>query len=131
MNVIHDKKCERLTTPSSEIPEHRRGGKHFNKCEHLFVELHPHENQTISVELPNGQFVTLCFVASSNKATQDFECMDIHFSGGKKFFPKDRDYPLHKQVVVGFTTGHNTFDTRKITEPTTLTTLLLSPAHNV
>ena len=129
MNVIHDKKCERLTTPASEIPEHRRGGKHLNKCEHLFVELHPHENQTISVELPNGQFVTLCFVASSNKATQDFECMDIHFNGGKPVHLNNRDFFAH--AFVGFTVGHNTFDTRNGKEPTTLATLLLSPAHNV
>jgi len=49
---------------------------HFNRCEHTRLELEPGVMQTISVKLPNGQFVTFSFVPGSN--ANEFECCDIH-----------------------------------------------------
>lgn len=113
--------------PVIDDPNTQRASGQFNRAEHLFVELEPGTVQTISVKLPNGKFVTFSFVNASDKS-ENFECCDIHSTVGKPVHRNNRDFFAH--AIVGFTVGHNTFDTRSMKEPTTLATLLLSPAHN-
>lgn len=109
-------------------PSEQRASGQFNRCEHLFVELESGKVQTISVKLPLGRFVTFSFINSSD-GSENFECCDIHTTAGRPIHLNNRDFFAH--AMVGFTVGHNTYDTRKMTEPTTLATLLLSPEHNL
>lgn len=100
----------------------------FNGGEHTFLEAEAGNYQTISVKLPAGGFVTFAFVPSSDK--ENFECVDIHTTvGGQIPRPDGAGGTLYPQKLIGFTTGTNTFDTRKIPQITTLATLLLAPGH--
>jgi len=101
---------------------------HFNRCEHTRLELEPGVMQTISVKLPNGQFVTFSFVPASD--ANEFECCDIHTTSGPRVPRPDKHEPGYLQHLIGFTVGYNTFTTRGDEQmPTTLATLLLNPGH--
>ena len=102
---------------------------YFNGGEHLFVQIEPGAYQTISARLPNGKFVTFAFVAR-NSTSEDILCVDLHTTVGKPYPRKDGNkgdlYPIH---LVGFCTGTNSFDTRKIDRRTNLATVLLSDEY--
>ena len=103
----------------------------FNRGEHLFVEIQPCSPQTISCKLPNGEFVTFAFVPATEG--NEFECVDIHSTVGKKFKykPEDADDDIHfVQQAIGFSRYGNTVDTRKAGKPTGLLTLLLNKTHH-
>jgi len=101
---------------------------HFNRCEHLFVELSPGEYQTISVKLPNGKHVTFAFVPG--RTPDDFECVDIHSTVGRHWKDTTTVGENHyEQQLVGFAKEGNTFDTRKLPRKTALATLLLGSRH--
>jgi hypothetical protein len=98
---------------------------HFNNCEHTFMELEAGKDQTISVKLPNGKFVTFAFIHGQGT---DTECVDIHSTVGKefKYKPTDEDSDIHfVQHAIGFSRRGDTFDTRDAGKPTGLITLLL------
>lgn len=102
---------------------------HFNRCEHLFLELAPGQYQTISVRLPNGKHVTFAFVPGSTP--DDFECVDIHATVGTHWKDKSTVGEDHyEQKLVGFAKGVDTFDTRKLKTRTGLATLLLGAQHH-
>ena len=102
---------------------------HFNRCEHLFLELAPGQYQTVSVRLPNGKHVTFAFVPGAKP--EDFECVDIHATVGAHWKDKSTVGGDHyEQKLVGFTKGSNTFDTRKLKQRTGLATLLLGAQHH-
>lgn len=102
---------------------------HFNRCEHLFVELAPGEYQTVSVRLPNGKHVTFAFVPGSSP--DDFECVDIHSTVGKHWKDSTTVGEDHyEQKLVGFAKDGDTFDTRKLPRKTGLATLLLGAQHH-
>lgn len=67
--TVEDTKCREYPT--------------FNKCNHYLVDmshLDPKTNDwmnTISIELPNGNFVTLCVMQPS----KDESCIDVKFHG--------------------------------------------------
>ena len=106
---------------------------HFNRCEHVFLELEAGKNQTVSVKLPDGRFVTFAFISGS--APNSFECCDIHSTVGK-MWDDDKTLGVHcwEQHLVGFSKGRDTFDTRKIVKDkgvsTALATLLLAKDHH-
>lgn len=103
---------------------------HFNRCEHLFVELTPGEYQTISVKLPNGKHVTFGFVPG--RSPEDFECVDIHSTVGRHW--KDRSTvgeDHYEQKLIGFAKEGDTFDTRELARKTGLATLLLGTRHHL
>ncbi len=111
-----------------EAPDANAG--HFNRCEHLFVELTPGEYQTISVRLPNGKHVTFGFVPG--RTPDDFECVDIHSTVGKHWTDSatvGKDH--YEQKLIGFAKEGDTFDTRKLDRKTGLATLLLGAHHHV
>ena len=99
----------------------------FNDCEHLFVQIEPGKNQTISCRLPNGKFVTFAFISSKG---EEMECVDIHTTAGK-YWKDEKTVGTHhyQQHLIGFSKGGDTFDTRKVKEKTTLATLLLNSEY--
>lgn len=102
----------------------------FNNCEHLFVQLEPGEMTTISCRLPNGKFVTFCFMPTKG---EEFECVDIHSTVGKRFQYKPTDAKIdvhYQQHAIGFSRRGDTFDTREVPRPTGLITLLLNKTHH-
>jgi hypothetical protein len=102
----------------------------FNGGEHTFLELEPHKHQTVSVKLPNGEYVTFAFVPGSNDL--ETECVDIHSTVGQKFKYKATDDDVHfVQQAIGFSRWGDTFDTRNCDKPTGLLTLLLNKTHHV
>ncbi len=103
---------------------------HFNRCEHLFVELTPGEYQTISVKLPNGKHVTFGFVPG--RTPEDFECVDIHSTVGRHWKDGSTVGEDHyEQKLIGFAKEGDTFDTRKLARKTGLATLLLGAHHHL
>jgi hypothetical protein len=102
----------------------------FNGGEHTFMELEAGKNQTISVKLPNGEYVTFAFVPSQGL---EIECVDIHSTVGQKFKYKasDSNDDIHfVQHAIGFSRWGDTVDTRKSDKPTGLLTLLLNKSHH-
>lgn len=101
----------------------------FNNCEHLFLECEAGKYQTISVRLPNDEFVTFAFIPSEGN---EMECVDIHSTVGQKFTMENTvGRTLFVQALLGFAPkGRTSFDTRQLDKPTTLVTLLLSASHN-
>ena len=124
-----------LATKQRKVPKADIRLGEFNNCEHLFVQLEPQKMATISVRLPNGKFVTVCFVPGKG---EEFECMDIHATVGRHW-TDERTYGKDKwqHHLVGFTIGGGeTFDTLReqpnptySTPPTTLATLLLDKEY--
>jgi len=101
----------------------------FNGGEHTMLRLEPGKYQTISVQLPTGNFVTLAFVPG-HRNEADFECMDIHTTVGPRVPRTDGGQAGYLQHLVGFTVGTDTFTTRGEGKmPTTLATLLLREEH--
>lgn len=100
---------------------------HFNSGDHLFLDLHPDKYQTISARLPNpGAYCTFAFIPNSKHT---LECCDIHTTQGPQVI-RDKDLkPAYLQHLTGFCGGTNSFDTRKLSKPTLLATLLLNPEH--
>lgn len=122
MKIINQRKIEgrQCNTSAGE----------FNGGDHLFLELTPKENQTISVKLPSGKHVTFAFVPD-NDDPNGFECVDIHSNVGQHWRDEQtlgRDH--YKHLAIGFHKGGNTFDTRRGKLPTGLITLLLADRHH-
>lgn len=116
-------------TAQLKVEEPDVNAGHFNRCEHLFVELTPGEYQTISVKLPNGKHVTFGFVPG--RTPEDFECVDIHSTVGKHWRDSTTVGEDHyEQKLIGFAKEGETFDTRKLTRKTGLATLLLGARHH-
>jgi hypothetical protein len=112
---------------------------HFNACEHLFVDIEPGRNQTISCRLPNGKYVTFCFCRGSDQEPKEMGFVDIHSTVGPHFLSEEalgRDqWQMH---LVGFCpAAPDSFDTRRAKmvipdpkkSPTTLATLLLNKEY--
>lgn len=117
-------------TKQRNVPEALINLGEFNNCEHLFVQMEKGKYQTISCRLPNGKFVTFAFVPGEG---EEFECVDIHSTVGKRFQykPADDKKDIHfVQHAIGFSRNGNTFDTRNEVKPTGLITLLLNKTHH-
>lgn len=103
--------CERQCDPLKVTAQHQVenpdvNAGHFNRCEHLFVELAPGEYQTISVKLPNGKHVTFGFVPGT--VPDDFEGVDIHSTVGAHWKdPSTVGEDHYEQKLVGFAKGGN------------------------
>jgi hypothetical protein len=119
-----------LATKQRNVPKADITQGEFNNGEHLFVQLERGKNQTVSCRLPNGAFVTFAFVPGDG---EEFECVDIHSTVGKRFYykPTDEKSDVHyRQHAIGFSRNGDTFDTRKANKPTGLLTLLLNKTHH-
>lgn len=102
----------------------------FNSSETLFVKIEPGAVQTISAQLPSGEYVTFSFMPSASDPC-GFECVDIHSTVHPKGKNRngDRDWAHH---VLGFDCGGTPLDSRKpdqVKRPIGLLSLLLSKGH--
>jgi hypothetical protein len=96
----------------------------FNHCPHLAVDV-PAGYFTITARTADGKRFTFAFLPKGKDGRDGTMCVDVKFHDAPNMEHKDGDRALNGMHVVGFTTGHNTFDTRTQDKTTTLLTVLV------
>lgn len=118
------------------VAPNERGPELFNGGQHIFIDIEPNKNQTLSCRLPNGKVVTFAFVPAGNsiKSSNEIECVDIHSNVGPELPRPDKTGNFNRHHLIGFTVGGTAFDTRRVESAnpkhvTSMATLLLRTGH--
>jgi hypothetical protein len=99
------------------------GFAQFNGGPHLCVEV-PNNHFTVSAKTTEGKRITFAFVPYKEDGAA--QCVDVKYHDSPAPRIPNGDMRLSVMHSVGFTVGHDTYDTRRMKEPTTLITVLLS-----
>lgn len=94
----------------------------FNRFPHVNIDV-PDGGFTASFRTVAGKRITVAFCPYRDDGPPG--CVDIKYhDSGQSIMNNGAELPI--MHVVGFTVGHDTFNTRKMKEPTTLITMLIN-----